>query len=691
MNTFSLAQSKLKRLQSLFQSHHSVIWVACIAAILAGMYGSLKVVTAQFGIDSDSSHSIMLWYGVKADGIGWIKDWFFTQDNWLLSLLPFHFLGFEIFGPRPAVVILFGWIIFVFSAFISGAIAWQLRAKKAALILSAVLLFFGYYAHEAGFVSYSTSHNITNLLGLVVFFLFFSWLNKPAPIKIIAAFVILFIGDFSDPWMTAAYLLPLALSSLACIAFPTFFKIDRKGSLCWFLAVIAAVFLVKSQLLGVLSFLPVMSFAPGNWASSNHNTIMWIQDLGGLLNLIPFNQGNDFIPSLLSLIILISLLVYLGFKALQAGYAQHRGGSAFLLLAALSIGGISMAFMISNQAAQYHSARFVLNCAYLILIALGILIEYNWSISSKIEKLIYVVVTILFVLSGAVSNYPDWKKPGFAFKDTGVLALIDFLKTNNLNYGYGSYWGSLSNAITAASKLEVIIRPVVFNPLSGMMVAGNRVESASTWYLEKDYPANQKDFFVFVASDFEECTDINICINGLIRQFGNPVKTLKYNGATVMVWDHPLIDFHQKQYPVDLNKTLFFNAQNNPPNGPGWSSPEAWGTWSDSDVASILLVFSTPPQQDLKLLINSQAYLADNHLNQEVQVLVNGQGVGVMNYTQDFNGAVRSFNVPKAIALEKNGRFLVQFKIKNPKAPSELGPSLDKRKLGIGIISIEIK
>lgn len=689
MNTSSNDAPKLKFMGRTSQNPY-IIWIAYAVFLIVGIYGSLKVVCAQFGIDSDTSHSIMLWYGVHAHNLSWIKDWAFTQDNWLLSLLPFHFAGFALFGPSPAVVILFGWVIFLCSAFISGVIAWQLQAKKAAFILSAGLLFFGFYAHEAGYLAYSTSHNITNLFGLLSFALIFSWLKKPNILKLVAALIILFAGAFSDPWMTAAYILPIALTAIVFLAFPLTFGVSRVDSLKLLVMTLCTMILIKSQLFGVLNFLPHMEFIPGNWIRINANSIVLIQDLGGLLNIAPFNKDNPFLPALLTLIILISLLVYTFLKAVKSGYSLKAQNGAFFLFATLSVGGIVAAFVISAAVAERFSARFLINCVYLIPIALAVLIEYNWPKGAKIEKATYLSVSALFVLAGIISNFHELKKPGFAFKDTGVPALIRFLKENNLTYGYGPYWGASANAVTAASKLEVVIRPVVFSPFNGMIIAGNRVESAKDWYTEADFPANQKQYFVLVTRDFENCPDVNVCINGITRQFGKPAKTLKYNDATILVWDHPLLDYHRNQYPITFDAPLIFNSWNNPPILTGWFAPEEWGTWSSGETSFMHLVMQSTPKKDLELLIGSQAFLAPNHPTQEVEIIVNGEKVGTLKYSLEFNGGVRKITIPKALVLKDKGDLFIQFRIKNPKSPAELGLSADSRKLGIGLMTLEL-
>src|SRR5208337_4695470 len=384
---------------SLFQDRHGIALLAYAIFLILGLYGSLKVVTSLSKIDSDNSISMMLWYGVNAHGLAWLKDWRFTPGNWLLSTIPFHFLGFMIFGPKPAVVILSGWLIFIFSAFISGAIAWQLKAKKAAIIIPLALLFLGYYSHGWGFVSSPGSHNITNLFGLVALYLILKWSQRPGVLKLLAVLAILIAGAVSDPWMLAAYNLPLALVGVVFLMFP-FASVNRVDGLKLLLVSIVSIASVKTKMFGMLDFLPRLHFVPGQWVTINNNIVFLIKDLGHLLNIVPFYKSNDFLPAILTLVVILSLLIFSVFRAVKSDDqvnipkrqgARRKGLSrksrnpvraeprtiAFICFAIFSIGGIVLAFVISNIEAMDYSGRFLVNCIYLIPIGLGVLVDHN--------------------------------------------------------------------------------------------------------------------------------------------------------------------------------------------------------------------------------------------------------------------------------------------------------------------------
>ena len=136
---------------------------------------------------------------------------------------------------------------------------------------------------------------------------------------------------------------------------------------------------------------------------------------------------------------------------------------------------------------------------------------------------------------------------------------------------------------------------------------------------------------------------------------------------------------------------IHFDKLNDLPMWLGWPAPEQWGTWSTSDTALVLLALSSPPQNDLELLIDGYAFLVAKHPSQEIDILVNEHPVATLKYDQQSNVGVRVVKISKALALAKNGQLLIKFNFKNPKSPAELGFSTDSRRLGLCIVSLELK
>ena len=123
----------------------------------------------------------------------------------------------------------------------------------------------------------------------------------------------------------------------------------------------------------------------------------------------------------------------------------------------------------------------------------------------------------------------------------------------------------------------------------------------------------------------------------------------------------------------------------------GWSEADQRGAWSDGDVSLILLPLSITPKNDLELMLDGHAFIVDKHPSQEVGILVNGHHLATLKYDQQFNGGVRVVKIPRSLVLEKNGQLLIKFDFKNPKSPSELGLSMNPRRLGLCLTSLELR
>ncbi len=499
-----------------------------------------------FRADPDTVHTLILWDGVNREGLPWLRDWVFTQDNWLLSLAPFHFLGYAVFGAAPEVAVVGGWIIFALSALLAGLIARQLGARRAAPWVTVALLFAGRYVHAGGFASYAASHNITNLYGLAALLLILHWLEHRGHWKLLALAWLLIAGGVSDPWMLPTFQLPILLAAVGAAAIPHLYGGARADAVK--IAVIAAlsILAVKTQLFGALDFLPKVDYQPGTLETAGGNFAWLFRDLGGLLNLVPNfppSQVTDWGPAFFSLICVTALFAALLASAVRRKEVWLQPLRAFIGIASSSVAGIAAASVISSVPADGASARFLLNCLYLAVIMLGVLVEREWDVISQRLRAAAVGVAALFVIAGMVSSLPVLNRPGFYLDNAKSRQLIDFLKENNLSEGYGPYWGSYAHAVTAVSGFSIRLLPVVFDHVGGEMIAGTRAQTSTRWGRPEADAAGgmARPHFVIVKADGEECPDPSVCIAGLNRQFGPPVRELKYQDATILVWDHPLI------------------------------------------------------------------------------------------------------------------------------------------------------
>ncbi len=142
----------------------------------------------------------------------------------------------------------------------------------------------------------------------------------------------------------------------------------------------------------------------------------------------------------------------------------------------------------------------------------------------KQKKAVYSFLLIILLVSSIFVQYSGLMRYGPA-PDNDQIELINYLKENNLTYGYGDFWDA--HPITYLSKGEVTVRPVqIFN--------GNiypfRWLAAEHWFQEK---INDNRIFIIFH------TNINLKKDELDRfiSINKPEKSLEYNGYNIYVYN----------------------------------------------------------------------------------------------------------------------------------------------------------
>jgi hypothetical protein len=135
--------------------------------------------------------------------------------------------------------------------------------------------------------------------------------------------------------------------------------------------------------------------------------------------------------------------------------------------------------------------------------------------------------------------------------------------------------------------------------------------------------------------------------------------------------------------------TFQTNGSGSPSLMSGWSSPEAWGTWSNQDQSTLALKLKVLPKHDLNMVIEGRIFLFGSHKSLVVKVDVNGKFVTSITYGPGDDQRPHSISIPLKIISSDGGRLLVRFSYNTPKSPQELGMSKDPRKLGLGITGLQ--
>jgi len=114
----------------------------------------------------------------------------------------------------------------------------------------------------------------------------------------------------------------------------------------------------------------------------------------------------------------------------------------------------------------------------------------------------------------------------------------------------------------------------------------------------------------------------------------------------------------------------------------GWSNPEAWGTWSDGQYAS--LSFLVPKNSVHELTLKIQAFIPQGHPQQVIDVMVGGNMLKTITLSKPDQNTI---NIPLNQVDLDAGFLQIYFRFHNPVRPSDIGMGDDKRLLAIGLIS----
>jgi hypothetical protein len=114
--------------------------------------------------------------------------------------------------------------------------------------------------------------------------------------------------------------------------------------------------------------------------------------------------------------------------------------------------------------------------------------------------------------------------------------------------------------------------------------------------------------------------------------------------------------------------------------GMGWSLPEEWGVWSNSNTTELFLPCLIQNTQIKAVWVTANSF-------GEQSILVNLQGSAAKKYQMN-GGGNQIFRFTLDPKLCKYSKFNLKISIPNAKSPSSLGLSEDSRNLGIGLVGM---
>jgi len=122
----------------------------------------------------------------------------------------------------------------------------------------------------------------------------------------------------------------------------------------------------------------------------------------------------------------------------------------------------------------------------------------------------------------------------------------------------------------------------------------------------------------------------------------------------------------------------------------GWSGPEKEGRWSDAPTADLSIQLCQAPESDLDLVLDAHGLVFDRRPRSEMEIFVNGAPVGTVAFRQGTPDAPVTVRLARRAFGDKDDLRLT-FRFDDPRSPSELGLSDDRRALGIFMRSLTLE
>lgn len=118
----------------------------------------------------------------------------------------------------------------------------------------------------------------------------------------------------------------------------------------------------------------------------------------------------------------------------------------------------------------------------------------------------------------------------------------------------------------------------------------------------------------------------------------------------------------------------------------GWSTPENWGVWGIGEKHELQIPIAENIESDLKLTINAMTF----NRQRDVAVFINGYKIGNLLISP---GMAKSYTMQvDKISLSDADEMDIVFVLDGKSlSPQELGISVDNRKLGLGLVSLQIE
>ncbi|WP_157924268.1 hypothetical protein [Escherichia coli] len=465
--------------------------------------------------DADAANSPIVWRAFLDSGWSSFTQWQPTFDNWYFTVYPVNFALFLLLGDDGLLPLVISSAIFIFV--ITACVTEMVRSCSGnylALIALICITFVSPDLYRHGYFSHPFSHNSTNAYGFVVFSLFvLSLKSKNIFIPFVCSLISL-LASASDPWLLAAFFLPMIITECAIIVFE---KTTKRNFIIYFVFFALAFSNVIQKIIG----LPVHSFHLAPFDVMLDNARLAVDITAKMLPIT--NIGNEYFRYAIFFTWSITCL-YAVFICIK------RGGAAryIAIFSIMSIAGIYSSSIIGDQTPHQ---RFYLNIAPMVIVLL--------SVAASSKRAILLVIPLLLSFATCIYGY-SLMNIRYKLNDNPVNSYIDFLKHHDLTYGYGSFWG-MSMGVNWLSGGDIHITPVYFHKKTGVInFKDARVQTMKFWHTNEFVESKPERQFIALrkGNTGDQCADIDLCRKGVEATIGSPDEVLSYNGMIIMVYNH---------------------------------------------------------------------------------------------------------------------------------------------------------
>ncbi|MDD3761452.1 MAG: hypothetical protein PHO57_11590 [Acidithiobacillus sp.] len=506
------------------------LWGLFAALSIAALISSLGTAFQTLPLNPDIAEMALIYQGIVHHGWRFPFTWRFTQDNQILSLMPFALIFYALAGVSGASIIIQGWLIFVVNAALTGLLvkvgtkSWIWAGLAWLLALLAGPMAIG----QPAILAYPVTHNSVwafGLLGTIGLIRYFTDRPKWALPLVLAC---VFVGTVSDPWFDAAFTAPLLLLAWRS---PAWFHADKTTRRALIKTVIITYIAGRITYFGLelLHMVPGRGIGFASPSAMLHHLVLLAKSTGILLQFYPFPSGDLAWVLFLWGIYLISLcgVVILSFQARRQVSPAIK---VLLAFSGLSIGIIAAAFVLTNFAHGLWASRFLVNVFYLAIVALVTFGAVRWFAGNNLTKLLLLITLTGYVMFGlAAIDHANWR---YTSKWAGTNSLAKWFVTHNLYNGYGQYFEVGAPLLGIAANEGITVRPLSCN--MGYLIPRLSSGDDQFWFGAAALPSSQKpQFVVFDQADHKwaRCT---------IKSFGNPAMKLKHGALDIWVYRHDL-------------------------------------------------------------------------------------------------------------------------------------------------------